>query len=131
MVLEPAAVSTRRGKSEPFSAHGDPPVDPYQLDNYLITSAEGFSPFEQNLGKAPFKDLHGDDIWPALAYTEDGGVHPGKVSLTFAQTTLTFRLRCISTLQSEFLSAARNTICRRTRPIRSSFSIRITWNMFR
>jgi hypothetical protein len=80
VVLEPAAVSTRRGQSAPLPAKTDTPVDPHNLDNYLLTSAEGFSPFEQNLGKAPFKDLRGDDIWPALAYTEDGGVHPGKVS---------------------------------------------------
>ena len=67
--------------------HGPPPAateqepisDPYNLDHYLLTSAEGFSPFEQNLGEAPFHDLHGENIWAALAYIEDGGVHPGKV----------------------------------------------------
>jgi hypothetical protein len=87
VVLEPAARSTRLGQSGPLSAKTDTPVDPYNLDNYLLTSAEGFSPFEQNLGKAPFKDLRGDDIWPALAYTEDGGVHPGKVSKLKSQSS--------------------------------------------
>ena len=56
-----------------------PPHDPYNVDHYLLTSSGGLSPFEQNLGNAPFKDIHGEDVWPALAYIEDGGVHPAKV----------------------------------------------------
>ena len=59
----------------------EPPSDPRNLDHYLLTSSEGFSPFEQNLGTAPFEDQNGDSVWAALAYTEDGGVHPGKAYL--------------------------------------------------
>jgi hypothetical protein len=54
--------------------------DAHQINDYLITSAPHFSPFEQDLGPPPFQDLHGEAVWPALAYTADGGVHPGKVS---------------------------------------------------
>jgi hypothetical protein len=74
----PAAIRVRHGTPSP-PPMTDPPADPFNLDNYLLTSSEGFSPFDQNLGTAPFHDLHGEEIWAALAYTEDGGVHPGKV----------------------------------------------------
>jgi len=78
VVLEPAAIKVQRGVSSPI-LNTEPAPDPYNLDHYLLTSSEGFSPFEQNLGQAPFHDLRGEDVWPALAFTEDGGVHPGKV----------------------------------------------------
>jgi hypothetical protein len=57
--------------------------NPYIVENYLVTSEAGFSPFEQYLGPPPFRDLRGEGLWPVLAYTEDGGIHPGKVSLLF------------------------------------------------
>ena len=75
-MLEPASLKVNH----------DPPkattttADPYNLDHYLLTSSEGFSPFEQTLGDAPFHDKNGDPIWAALAYTEDGGAHPGKAA---------------------------------------------------
>lgn len=80
VVLEPAAspIHVRHGPP-PAATEQEPISDPYNLDHYLLTSVEGFSPFEQNLGEAPFHDLHGENIWASLAYTEDGGVHPGKV----------------------------------------------------
>ena len=56
------------------------PFDPYNIENYLVKSSEG-PPFEQDLGQAPFIDLHGEDIWPALAIMDDGGVHPCKVNV--------------------------------------------------
>jgi hypothetical protein len=80
VVLEPAASSIHvRHGPPPAATEQEPISDPYNLDHYLLTSAEGFSPFEQNLGEAPFHDLHGENIWASLAYVEDGGVHPGKV----------------------------------------------------
>jgi hypothetical protein len=80
VILEPTVttIKVQHEPSPPAESQGDLP-DPYNLDHYLLTSAEGFSPFEQNLGIAPFKDLHGEEIWAGLAYTEDGSVHPCKV----------------------------------------------------
>jgi hypothetical protein len=77
VVLEPAAQSAAVTATTTTSAAE--PVDPYVLDNYLLTSSEGFSPFEQNLGDAPFVDKNGDPVWAGLAYVDDGGVHPCKV----------------------------------------------------
>ena len=80
VILAPAPVPRSPTTPIPGAKADDKPVtNPYNLDNYLLSSSEGFSPFEQNLGEAPFHDLHGEDIWPALAYVEDGGIHPGKV----------------------------------------------------
>jgi hypothetical protein len=79
-VLEPAALKHHHGNPPPaVTTIAKETSNPYTLDNYILTSSEGFSPFEQNLGTAPFHDKNGDPIWAALAYTEDGGVHPGKV----------------------------------------------------
>jgi len=78
VILEPTSIKVQHGP--PASVPSNEPLpDPYNLDHYIITSSEGFSPFEQNLGVAPFQDLHGESVWAAIAYTEDGGVHPAKV----------------------------------------------------
>jgi hypothetical protein len=89
VILEPSSIPVARGKSLPTQGNAaEPPPDPYNLDNYLLTSAEGFSPFEQNLGEAPFHDRNGEPIWAALAYIEDGGIHPAKVFCLYRRLTV-------------------------------------------
>jgi len=94
VVLEPAASLHVRHGPTSAAAEQEPISDPYNLDHYLLNSAEGFSPFEQNLGEAPFRDLRGQNIWAGLAYTEDGGVHPGKVRPNY-RIIFNFRLHLI------------------------------------
>lgn len=77
-------IQVRHDEPSPTIPENSPP-DPYNIDHYILTSSKTFSPFEQNLGKAPFQDRHGEDVWAALAYVEDGGVHPAKV-LVFSST---------------------------------------------
>jgi hypothetical protein len=83
VVLEPASLKVNHDPPKATTTTAD---DPYNLDHYLLTSSEGFSPFEQTLGDAPFHDKNGDPIWAALAYTEDGGAHPGKAAPPFKPT---------------------------------------------
>ena len=79
VVLEPSSITVQRDKALSDTRKDNDLPNPYNVEHYLLTSSEGFSPFEQNLGTAPFHDLHGESIWAALAYTEDGAVHPAKV----------------------------------------------------
>ena len=77
VVLPPESIS--HNVSSLNTDMSDTQADARHINDYLVTSSSGFSPFEQDLGEAPFVDLSGEGIWPALAYTEDGGVHPCKV----------------------------------------------------
>jgi len=87
VVLPPQSIP----QEQTATANADDSVseNKYSQEHYLVTSQSGLSPFEQYLGPALFHDLYGEGLRPVLAYTADGGIHPGKVShFSFAYLTL-------------------------------------------
>jgi hypothetical protein len=53
-------------------------LDPYEVENYLASS-DVLGKLRIGLGDAPFRGVKEGGIWPGLAYTKDGAVHPCKV----------------------------------------------------